>query len=70
MITDNDDTQRYMVKAQPIGPTYSAQIVYKRRIMATLCGRDAETLKTRAHNYAAAMNWRRAVVEVTKGGDA
>ncbi|NLC22607.1 MAG: hypothetical protein GX771_12005 [Halomonadaceae bacterium] len=70
MITDNDDTQRYMVKAQPIGPTYSAQIVYKSRIMATLTGRDSDELKDRAYRYADCMNWRRAVVEVTKGGDA
>ena len=56
--------------AQPTGDTYTADIVVKGRIMATLNGRDADELKDRAHNYAAAMNWRRAVVEVTKGGDA
>lgn len=65
------NSQQHMARvAQPTGDTYAAQIVYKSRIMATLYGRDAETLKTRAHNYAAAMDWRRAVVQVTKGGDA
>lgn len=68
MITDYDDTQRYMDKAVPTGDAYAAQITYKGSVMATLCGRDAETLKTRAHNYAAAMNWRRAVVAVTNKG--
>lgn len=63
------NSQQHMGRvAKPTGDTYTAQITHKGSVMATLYGRDAETLKIRAHNYAAAMDWRRAVVEVTKRG--
>ncbi|WP_016856007.1 hypothetical protein [Halomonas smyrnensis] len=47
-------------------PTYEAQIVNRSRVMATLCGRDPEELKERAHRYASAMNWHRAIVTVSQ----
>lgn len=65
---DYEDTQRWLNKADPLDESYSAQIVVRSRVMATLCGRDPEQLKDRAHRYASAMNWHRAAVTIHRPG--
>lgn len=60
------DAQRRMSHAQPLGSRpLRAEIHHKGFIAATLYGEDADELKARAHRFAAAQNWHRAVVTVS-----
>lgn len=46
-------------------PAYTARITHKGRTVATLKGHDRLALEARAHQYAANLNYHRAVVQIT-----
>lgn len=52
-------------KPLPLDPLYLARIVWKGEQVAELKGIDADDLRSRAHRFASAQGWHRAVVEVS-----
>ncbi|MGQ4879821.1 hypothetical protein ACOJCM_14745 [Billgrantia sp. LNSP4103-1] len=59
------EKDRYLHSAvQPLKRLHRAQIVVKGQVKATLQGEDVSSLKDRAHRFASAQGWHRAVVQV------
>lgn len=61
------DDMNLLRKPVQLDESHVAQIVVKGQTLATLYGRDAESLRKRAFNFASAQGWHRPVVVIDGG---